>query len=222
LPQESQTIAALGTAVELLKGAQKVVAANLLPVAVELLSPSFAAAAGFSDNNHSLLLVRFSGLSRTVAHQALSASGLLEPHSIHVGPLEDDESQVWQALSAMPFQFSNRAMLRASVPPSSLQQFLDVVTQTCPAALWHAGAAEGKMRVIIDPEIEARNLLQILEGFRRQAESSGGSMIIEKLPEAIKGKIGSWGNLGSRGRLMARVKQQLDPQGLFSPNRFGS
>jgi FAD/FMN-containing dehydrogenase len=47
----------------------------------------------------------------------------------------------------------------------------------------------------------------------------GGSLVIESAPTEIKSRIDAWGNLGARGELMLRIKQQLDPNGTFSPGR---
>jgi glycolate oxidase FAD binding subunit len=36
----------------------------------------------------------------------------------------------------------------------------------------------------------------------------------------IKREFDAWGDFGSAGELMKRVKQQLDPQNVLSPGRF--
>jgi glycolate oxidase FAD binding subunit len=55
---------------------------------------------------------------------------------------------------------------------------------------------------------------------RQKAEGLGGHLVIERAPTDIKDEIDSWGGPGSATELMQRVKQQLDPQNLFSPGRF--
>jgi glycolate oxidase FAD binding subunit len=59
-----------------------------------------------------------------------------------------------------------------------------------------------------------------LERLRQTAEDRGGSLVLEQAPVEIKRAFDAWGSFGSAGALMKRVKQQLDPQNLFSPGRL--
>jgi glycolate oxidase FAD binding subunit len=86
--------------------------------------------------------------------------------------------------------------------------------------MWHASIAAGRLRTFAAPAAEGEQLLRTLKELRTEAESLGGSLIIEKAPDAIKSKISAWGSLGSREELMRRIKRQLDPQRLLSPGRF--
>jgi hypothetical protein len=48
----------------------------------------------------------------------------------------------------------------------------------------------------------------------------GGSLIVESAPLEVKKSFDVWGDLGAAGNLMNRIKQQLDPDKLFSPGRI--
>jgi D-lactate dehydrogenase (cytochrome) len=222
LPQISTTVVCSGGIEQLLIGARRLLEANLFPVALELLSPAFAAAADFSEGNEAMLLIRFSGLRQTVPHQVSNAIALLTRHCRSVGPVEDDDSEVWRTVAAMPLisamggsEANSAASLtwRASVPMNALASFLKIVERdgSTTEAVWHAGVAEGRLRVIGPPQLNAGRLAQSLSGLRVEAESLGGSLIIESAPAEIKSKIDTWGDLGARGKLMGRIKQQLDP-----------
>lgn len=214
--QKSATIAAKGTTENLLAGAREILGANLLPVAMELLSPALSRAIEFSDNDESLLLIRFSGLERTVPHQVATAVRLLSGHCKNVGPLEDDEENVWREFAAIPSRFNDRISCRLSAPSTELARLLKSAP---PDSSWHAGVADGRVRLIL-AEAETDEAVKSLQDARLKAESLGGSLIIERAPEVIKSRIDAWGNLGTRGELMKRIKEQLDPLNVLSPRRF--
>ncbi|MDX6306529.1 MAG: hypothetical protein QOI77_3498, partial [Blastocatellia bacterium] len=52
------------------------------------------------------------------------------------------------------------------------------------------------------------------------AEALGGSLVIESASEEIRNEFDAWGDFGSAGELMKRVKAQLDPLNSLSPGRF--
>ena len=62
--------------------------------------------------------------------------------------------------------------------------------------------------------------MRALERLREKAENLGGSLVLESAPGEIKNEFDAWGDFGSAVQLMKRVKQQLDPQNLWSPGRF--
>jgi hypothetical protein len=45
-------------------------------------------------------------------------------------------------------------------------------------------------------------------------------LIVEKAPVEVKRELDAWGSFGSAGELMSRIKQQMDPEDLWSPGRF--
>ena len=124
----------------------------------------------------------------------------------------------------MPLRFADGTMWRASVPPSGLTRLLSSLPadNERSSRMWHASLADGRIRMIESPEVNKEKLAASLQDLRMDAESLGGSLIIESAPDEIKGKIDAWGDLGSRRDLMARIKQQLDPHLIFSPGRFAN
>ena len=225
LPQASKTILAWGTPEKLLAGASALVAANLFPVAVELLSPAFAKAADFSESDDALLLVRFSGLHKAVQHQSSRAIDLIKSHCRSVGPLDEDDAKVWRDLAAMPLRLADRCTWRAGVAPASLTRFLSLLEQTHKDSfdapgIWQASVANGRIRSIDQPSVDKDQLVKSLEHLRAEAQSLGGSLIIENAPLETRSRIDAWGDLGSRETLLRGIKQRLDPENIFSPGRF--
>jgi glycolate oxidase FAD binding subunit len=62
--------------------------------------------------------------------------------------------------------------------------------------------------------------VRALERLRQTAEDRGGCLLVEQAPAEIKREFDAWGDFGSAGELMKRVKQQLDSQNILSPGRF--
>ena len=221
LPQKNATVVATGATEALLAGAQRIIQANLFPVAIELLSSTFALAAGFSDGAENILLVRFSGLEKTVPQQVSRALELLALDTRHSGPLEDDDANVWRVMSAMPIRSADRTVWRIIVPPTEIARMITSRHDEV-ETMWHASIAEGRVRMFATSDSSNGKVMGLLNELRNEAESLGGSLILEQTPSEIKSKISAWGDLGSREELMRRIKQQLDPHGLLSPGRFAT
>ena len=79
---------------------------------------------------------------------------------------------------------------------------------------------DGRLRVIENPATDGDVLVTSLVQLRAEAQTLGGSLVIESAPVKIKNSIDAWGDLGARGELMRRIKQQLDPADILSPGRF--
>ncbi|MEJ7578728.1 MAG: FAD-linked oxidase C-terminal domain-containing protein [Pyrinomonadaceae bacterium] len=209
----------------LFDGARMVLAANLLPVALEILSPQIslninaeAAPAAFA------LLIRFAGNAQTVSYQTARARALLESEARTVTVSDDDES-LWRDLAAVPLRHIDKMIWRAAVRPAALGVFLNVVSQNggdafTSSSCWHAGAGDGRLRVISSLPTSKEPCIRSLELLRREAQSLGGSLVVESAPPEIKGALNAWGDAGHAAGLMREVKAQLDPQNLFSPGRF--
>jgi glycolate oxidase FAD binding subunit len=91
--------------------------------------------------------------------------------------------------------------------------------------MWQAGVGDGRIRVIgplekkNDNEAGNRSIGR-LERLRAQAQSLGGTLIVEQAPARIKTRLNAWGLVSSSAGLVQRVKQQLDPDDILSPGRF--
>ena len=81
---------------------------------------------------------------------------------------------------------------------------------------------DGRLRAIARAPVYHREAVRQLRRLRYEVEKRGGCLVLEKAPLEIKQEFDSWGTFGAAGDLMRRVKQQLDPQNLFSPGRFFS
>jgi hypothetical protein len=85
--------------------------------------------------------------------------------------------------------------------------------------MWRASAAEGQIRGIQPPGIDNNQTIESLQDLRGQAETLGGSFVIETADPEVKSRIDAWGGFTASG-IMQRIKHQLDPHNIFSPGRF--
>jgi len=224
LPEMTRTVLARGSVEQLLSGAKAVIVGRLFPVALELLSPAFALEAQFSSGGEAVLLIRFAGSEKGVIYQTSRATDLLKSQSLSVAPLGEHDAEMWRRVAAMPSRFGDGCIWRAACRPTDLVSLLNVPGHggVAPDAsrMWQASLMDGRLRVIENPATDGDVLVTSLVQLRAEAQTLGGSLVIESAPVKIKNSIDAWGDLGARGELMRRIKQQLDPADILSPGRF--
>ena len=220
LPRRSLTVIVTGQTESLMAGARKVICANLFPTAVELLSPVFATELELTERDEAVLLVRFQGSVDAVERPTLDAQHLLERAGTWRDPLLSDDFKLWANVSKQPLGNGESCIWRAAVPPSCLPEFIRrVETNADNAGMWHASAAEGQIRGIQPPGIHSNQTIESLQQLRGQAETLGGSFVIEKADPEVRSRMDAWGGFTASG-IMQRIKDQLDPHNIFSPGRF--
>lgn len=232
LPFETRTVMAWGEREDLLAGARRVIDSRLFPVAVELLSPRLAYEAEWSEGRDHLLLIRFAGSVNAVAQQTTSARELLSANNKQLSArLEPVDSAIWPSLAALPLRFHKDLVWRVGLQPGEVKTFLAKLDATGTSnhseLLWHAGIADGRLRVVAllqqtdkEPEVFQEETVARIEELRATAKSLGSALIIEQAPTELKHLVNAWGTLGPSAGIMQRIKQQLDPDGILSPGRF--
>jgi len=218
-PAKESTISARGSLQSAFAAARPVYEAGLFPVAIELLSSNLANRSGaVTSPGEARLLIRFAGIEKTVEHQIATATGLLNGSALRDIEIIEDDNSLWRNLQLAPMETSLGLSYRISVKPSQIHQMIEtVIAHTDPETVWHAGVADGRIRVMQSDKNTANN--KKLIALRAATEALGGSLIVEHAAPELKSEIGAWGNLPT-ANLMTRIKQQLDPAGLFSPGRF--
>jgi glycolate oxidase subunit GlcD len=224
VPLETRTILAVGDRENLLSGARCLIDAHLFPVAAELLSPQLAQETALGEGKDHLLLIRFAGSSNAVTAQANDAGQLLQDKvGSRPGAHVSDDSTLWQSLAALPLRFSKEVVWRASVRAADTAQFLTALDKAYPgnssSLMWQAAPGEGRTRVI-DGSTQEDELISHVNSLRAHATEVGGSLTIENASAEFRKSVNAWGSLGQSAALMHRVKQQLDPNRIFSPGRF--
>ncbi len=226
LPSHQTTIIARARDCATLHGAARaVLSAQLLPVAVELLSPRMLDAAHVSvEKEFHALLIRFAGADETISYQVEQARNLINRSAgtISLETVEDDE-RVWMKLARAAFDQSARLVWRAHLRPTELSALLSEVEAERIAGdslTWQAGAGDGRLHVFDDSARATAQQVDALKKLRRTAQNGGGHLVIEHAPIEIERTMNAWGLSNQTVMLMRRIKEQFDPRGMFSPGRF--
>jgi FAD/FMN-containing dehydrogenase len=226
LPAATRTIVASGSLSSLLAAARTLCTGHGRPQAIEILSPRLARAldTALARTGHTLL-VKFAGSSPAVIYQTAHALATLRRANVPSATMANDEEALWQNLAAMPLRFGGQLISRASVLPAQmpdlLEEVLNVDEASHPQLMWHAGAGDGRVRVFAKAPLYYREAVRALERLRARAKTLGGTLFLESGSTEIKSEFDSWGDGGVASALMKRMKEQLDPERLLSPGRFG-
>jgi FAD/FMN-containing dehydrogenase len=205
---------------------RELLANEFLPVAVELLSSRFAAELGLTketppDAGQFVSLIRFAGAEAAVSSQLERARTLFAPDS-DTTTLEivSDDATLWRALAAAPLRTAHELRWRAQFKPSDLPHIFNPLVRSehrHRVFSWHAGLGGGRLRVMQSVERNDQSEAATLKEMRDRVEEEGGSFLIESATEGIRREVKMWGRDKTDASLMRRVRQQLDPQGLFCP-----
>ena len=220
-PAKELTVIGVGSLSSIFAAAWAVYKAGLFPVSLELLSPSMAAELGSTiSRNDTQLMIRFAGIESTVDYQAESAAILIKAAGIADVEMRDNDKDLWRHLQTLSHGARQALSFRLNVKPSQLKNVLESIElEEYGGLFWNAGIGDGRLRVMHDDAGSSDQSIQFLANLRTNAESLGGSLVIENASTEIKNRIDVWGSVRTAD-LMGRVKQQLDPAGLLSPGRF--
>ncbi len=225
-PAKEVTVLATGSLEAILKVAQSVHETRLFPVAVELVSSALAHRIGVETAaGDVLLLIRFAGIAKTVSYQVEKATAQMRD-AAEIGRIETESNDrdLWRRLAAAATKLDEILSWRAAVRQTRVGEFIKIVKDTYPdsfsKSLWHVGIADGRVRMMEPLRADTAEHSSRLAHLRNVAQSFGGSLVIESATEEIKLALDAWGRRGSSNTLMKRIKDELDPQGMFSPGRF--
>lgn len=225
-PAREVTVLAKGTLEAMLRVGQSVYESRQFPVAMELVSSALAHRIGVQTISEDvLLLTRFAGISKTVDSQVdktiARIRGAAETRTLET---ESNDHDLWRRLASSAMSPGELLGWRVVIRPTRIGEFINLVARTYPdsfsKSLWHAGIADGRVRMMAPLGADMAEPLSRLAHLRGVAESLGGSLVIESSTDQIKLPLDSWGARGSSDKLMKRIKEKLDPHNLLSPGRF--
>jgi len=109
-------------------------------------------------------------------------------------------------------------VVRAAVPPAAQPAFATSAARLEGFAQLVADAATGVVRVVLRGDDAA--VVTGADGLLAAARVCGGSGRIERRPEALRARLGAWGDNEPAGLfLMRRLKDAFDPHGILEPGR---
>jgi FAD/FMN-containing dehydrogenase len=196
LPRADVTLAARGTRDALTSAARDVVAAELVPAALELLSPALAAEADW------VLAARFVGTDAAVQDDVrrLAPVGKLAWQ-----PLPPDKTAAFWSLVARGSQ-GGPVTLRLGVLGDGVDDTIDLLAHDLDEGLLSAGAGSGMIRWTGDAPVER------LRAVRRAAAAREIPMTLERAPWPVRRALGHFGAYREGvGQLVGRLRDTFDP-----------
>lgn len=152
----------------------------------------------------------------------------IEPPSeetLLVGLSGTREEVDWQAsqLATRQIEFSSAALTRFGVKDDLVLRFVGQVSEVHQlrkqiSESFDKGlklAAHANLCVFRCSAPASPAFAEIIQRFRSQSQ-----VLIEKAPAKLKSAVDVWGDAGPALALMKKIKQELDPRGIFSPGRF--
>lgn len=222
LPEAASTLVArFPDAAKAGEALSALLASPLQPVALELLSADPLADGGGTSPAFTLL-ARLEGRREAVARLERDAAALLAASgqastSVVSGEVE---ASVWDArYSALrPAREGAALQVKWSVPISRVADLFGALAGVSGIGETVAHAGSGVGRSLIPLKAGEVVAVESFLAIRRQAQTAGGFAYLERAPLAV---LESHGDLPPRGdyRLMARLREAIDPLKLFSPGR---
>jgi glycolate oxidase FAD binding subunit len=228
LPDEQRLVA---VSFERLKdaaaAARALLGSDLIPTAVDLADADGVTAMGLDLPAAAALFVGFDGLAEQVAWQCEELARLtagFAGHAVRVLP-----EAAWErlALGARAAGSTPAAVMRLVVLPTAvadtMEQGAGAARQRGLSSAWtaHAGVGVVTAALVSPPDPDGVGaVVAVLEEWRRLARSGGGFATLEWAPLPVKNVVPVWDDPGGAGRIMQRIKAQLDPRNLLNPGRF--
>jgi glycolate oxidase FAD binding subunit len=199
---------------------------ELIPNAVDLLDAPSGAALGLPPAA-ATLAVGFDGLGEQVDWQIAELASVVVPcGGAKPAPLPP---QTWERLaSAARDAFeAPAAVMTLSVLPGvvadTMEHGAEAARKRGLASAWCAHAGVGHVTATLQaerPRSDPSPVAAVLEGWRAAARAGGGHASVTWAPLPVKSALPVWDDAGAAGRLMQRIKAQLDPNNVLNPGRF--
>jgi glycolate oxidase FAD binding subunit len=207
-----------------------VAASDLIPNAVELLDGAGASGAGLAAGSPTpggVLVVGFDGVREQVDWQRAELARLTGPLGGRDPRLLDAAAWTRLPTAARAAFSTTAAVMTLAVLPSQVAEIMEqgagIARGRGLQSAWAAHAGVGVVRGALASEPAPKDpaaLAVVLAEWREMARAGGGYANLEWAPLAIKSQIPVWDDPGAAGRIMERIKAQLDPRNILNPGRF--
>ncbi|MBI3994227.1 MAG: FAD-binding oxidoreductase [Candidatus Lambdaproteobacteria bacterium] len=177
-----------------------------------------------------VLVVAFDGRSAAVQRQMADAGRVLLAQSAtgvaELPALAAETAAMLEDAAHGLHPEQPRVVLRLGVLPTQVADAMAqaVGTMNVPGTSFGAVGdySAGRIDLLLtgEPHIGWERLDGRIHELRRAMGERGGSVVLAAAPRSLKAKVGVWGDLQGAGRIMQRIKAQLDPRQVLSPGRF--
>jgi glycolate oxidase FAD binding subunit len=196
LPRADVTLIARGARDALTSAARDLMAANLLPAALELLSPALAAESDW------ILAARFVGTEAAVQADVRRLGSQGELNWVQ---LPAERTAAFWSVAARG-SLGGPITLRLGVLGDGVDEAIDLLAHDLDEGLVSAGAGQGMIRWTGDASLER------LRSLRRAAASREIPMTLERAPWALRRALGHFGAYREGvGRIVGRLRGTFDP-----------
>jgi glycolate oxidase FAD binding subunit len=127
---------------------------------------------------------------------------------------------LWSALVEFPAWPGAQVTFRANMLPSAVAAFCQQAADLPDGLLLRAHAGSGIVTGHVAADLTAERVAAMLKGLLTTAAAAHGNLVVTCCPPAWKAALPVWGAPRGDAWLMRRVKDSLDPRGLFNPGRI--
>jgi glycolate oxidase FAD binding subunit len=168
------------------------------------------------------LVVGFDGNPTTVAWQMKQLNDELPEDSRRLlCELADAEAEALLArLADFPLWPQAALTLKANVLPHMTAEFSKHALAFAPHLVLAIHAGNGIVTIHQPGESAESQAQELVQRLGEWAAAAGGNLIVPRCPAAWKKTLPVWGRPRDDAWLMRRIKDKLDPRGLFNPGRF--
>jgi glycolate oxidase FAD binding subunit len=200
---------------------------DLIPTAIDLLDAPATSALGVEPAAAATLVVGFDGLGEQVDWQVRELGGVMAGCGARglrvLGP------PPWARLARAAYDAfgTPAAVMTLSVLPSLVADTMEHGATSARhrglVTAWSAHAGVGLVTGAVRAEGERQDpaaLAAVLMEWRAAARAGGGHASLTFAPLAVKAALPVWDDAGAAGRIMQRIKAELDPRNVLNPGRF--
>ena len=196
LPRADVSLLARGARDQLTSGARELIDAQVLPAALELLSPALAAEADW------VLAARFVGTDAAVQADVRRLGSVGE---LQWQPLPADRTAAFWSVAARG-TLGGPITLRLGVLGDGVDDTIDLLAHDLDEGLVSAGAGLGMIRWTGDATVER------IRSLRRAAAAREIPMTLERAPWAVRRALGHFGAYREGvGKIVGRLRDTFDP-----------
>lgn len=175
----------------------------------------------------SFLAIRLGGRPRTLARfekETLQLCNQGNPLSVDKIDV-DGAGDLWRKLTDFGWGKDARpeAIGRLATVPSKIADAIHDIGEAPGyqvAVVSQSGYGASHICWFRDGDGSAESLVAVLNKAHSVVQQSGGNLIIERCPSQAKADFDVWGNESESIKIMQRLKEQYDPQGVLNPGRF--
>lgn len=230
IPETSQTYLACFSNLETFQETVlSILNSSLVPTCLEVLNPALA-----GDISHKLnlnikeeyaLVIRVESVEKAVRDQISKVKDIClqkDGDGILIeGKLEEN---LWHEIREFPWSIpaNNRTICKAGVLITDVPKILEALEELSKNSglnIYASGRAGNGVVIIllegeVSPIVEAARLLRAL------VIPSKGTLVIQDAPLSVKSAVDVWGEIGASFKVMEKLKNLFDSNGVLNPGRF--